>query len=229
MRLDRFVCNKTGQSLRTVCGLLAKGLVLVEGGVVKERLHQVSEFCSVEVEGTVLQDRTAHYVMLHKPEGYLSATSDDEHRTVMELIDPKLRDELHIGGRLDFNTTGLLLLTNDGNWSRRITEPKLKKPKVYWVETRDPIGAEYEPFFKKGVYLETEDITTQPAQLEIHGDREARLTIYEGRYRQVKRMFGLMGNRVMKLHRESMGPIVLDPQLKPGDSRPLNQKEIDSV
>ncbi len=229
MRLDRFVCNCTGQSQRTVCGLLARGVVIVEGSVVRDRHLQVSEFCRVEVAGTVLQDKAAYYLMLHKPEGYLSATSDDRNRTVMELIDPDLREELHIGGRLDLNTTGLLLLTNDGNWSRRITEPKLKKPKVYWVETRDLIGEEYEPFFKKGVYLKTEDMTTQPAQLEILGDRQARLTIYEGRYRQVKRMFAQLGNQVMKLHRESMGSIVLDPKLLPGESRFLSQEEIESV
>jgi len=221
MRLDRFICNQTAQSLKTVCGLLAQGRVRVDGQVAKNRFHEIGAFCRISVDEEVLQERTAHYLMMHKPKGCLSATSDEKHRTVMELIEPELRSELHIGGRLDFNTTGLLLLTNDGNWSRRITEPGLKKPKVYRVETRDPIVPAYQEFFAKGVYLKTEDITTQPAQLDILSERSARITIYEGRYRQVKRMFGQLDNRVVGLHRERMGEIRLDPALKEGEYRQL--------
>jgi pseudouridine synthase len=145
--------------------------------------------------------------MLHKPMGCVSATSDPQHRTVLDLLPPAWRDDLHIAGRLDFNTTGLMILTNDGQWSRRLTQPQTKLPKVYHVETEDEIGEHYVAKFREGFYFAFEDLTTQPAQLDILGPREARLAIVEGRYHQVKRMFGHFNNKVVGLHRESMGMI----------------------
>tara|TARA_B110000037_G_scaffold166647_1_gene188525 strand:+ start:1360 stop:1863 length:504 start_codon:yes stop_codon:yes gene_type:complete len=164
--------------------------------------------------------------MLNKPRGYLSATSDLQHPTVMDLIDLPPDEKLHIGGRLDRGTTGLLLITNDGNWSRRITEPGLKKPKTYLVETEAPITPQYQELFTQGIHLMPEDITTQPAQLEILAERKARLTIYEGRYHQVKRMFYRFENKLVSLHRERMGDIHLDPNLELGQYRPLTPAEI---
>jgi 16S rRNA pseudouridine516 synthase len=229
MRLDRFIGHHTQQSKKAVRLLLVKGRVKVFGEVVMDGLLEVTEFCRVELDEVTLQYRKAFYMMLHKPAGYLSATSDPNLPTVMELIESQGEEKLHIGGRLDLDTTGLLLLTNDGNWSRRITEPGLKKPKVYLVDTTDPITPEYGELFERGVYLEYEDITTQSAQLEILGERQARLTIYEGRYRQVKRMFWRFRNQVTALHRESMGEIVLDPALAVGESRALTKEEVESV
>lgn len=229
MRLDRFISNQTEQSKKTVRGLLAQGRVKVFDRVVRDGTFEVSLFCRVSLDDVVLQDRTAYYVMLHKPQGYLSATCDPKHPTVLDLIDEAFRNELHIGGRLDINTTGLMLLTNDGNWSRRITEPSLKKAKVYLVETQNPITNEYTRLFAKGVYLAYENLTTQPAQLEILGERKARLTIYEGRYHQVKRMFWRLENKVVALHRERMGEITLDTDLEVGGSRFLTAEEIASV
>lgn len=229
MRLDRFIGHHTQQSRKAVRLLLAKRRVKVRGEVEVDGLREVTEFCRVELDEDTLQDRRGIYYMLHKPAGYLSATSDLELPTVMDLIASNGGEQLHIGGRLDLDTTGLLLVTNDGNWSRRITEPGLKKPKVYLVDTANPIMPEYGDLFERGVYLEYEDITTQPAQLEILGERRARLTIYEGRYRQVKRMFYRFKNKVVALHRESMGEIVLDPKLSVGDYRALTEEEIEGV
>lgn len=226
MRLDRFISKRTENGKKAVRHLLVQRRVKVYGQVVTDGLFEVTEFCRVSLDDIVLQDRPALYFMLHKPAGFLSATSDPEYRTVMELIDSQGEEELHIGGRLDLDTTGLLLLTNDGNWSRRITEPGLKKPKVYRVETKDPITPEYQALFARGVRLLPEDITTQPAQLDILSERSARLTIYEGRYRQVKRMFWRFKNKVVALHRESMGDIVLDPALAVGEYRSLTSEEI---
>lgn len=229
MRLDSFIRTSTQQSQNTVSLLLAQDRVRVNGAVTTNRHHPISEFCRVELDSKVLQCKTAYYIMLNKPRGYLSATQDAQHSTALSLIEEPFQKDLHIGGRLDLNTTGLLLLTNDGNWSRRITEPGLRKPKVYLVETRDPVTQEYVEEFSKGVYLAYEDLTTQPAELDLLKANTVRLAIYEGRYHQVKRMFAKLGNRVVSLHRECVGDIYLDRQLGPGAWRPLTDAEIKSV
>jgi 16S rRNA pseudouridine516 synthase len=165
--------------------------------------------------------------MLHKPAGFLSATLDHTHTTVMELVAPELREDLHIAGRLDRASTGLLILTNDGRWSRQLTEPRIKIPKVYRVCTAYPISPDTPQRFAEGIWFEYEQLTTSPAQLDLLGPCEARVTIYEGRYHQVKRMFHAAGNRVTALHRERMGKIRLDDSLAPGQYRPLTPEEID--
>jgi 16S rRNA pseudouridine516 synthase len=166
---------------------------------------------------------------LHKPAGCVSATRDPQHPTVLDLIHEPDKDELHIAGRLDFNTTGLMLITNDGSWSRRLTQPQTKLPKVYYVETEQDIGPEYAIKFNEGLYFAFEDLTTQPAGLELLEPKCARLSIVEGRYHQVKRMFGHFDNKVLRLHRERMGSLVLDDTLKPGEYRPLTDEEIGSI
>jgi 16S rRNA pseudouridine516 synthase len=115
---------------------------------------------------------------------------------VLDLIHEPDKDDLHIAGRLDFNTTGLMLITNDGSWSRRLTQPQTKLPKVYYVETEQEIGPQYAITFAEGLYFAFENLTTQPAQLEVLGPKAARLSIVEGRYHQVKRMFGHFNNKV---------------------------------
>jgi len=229
MRLDRFICKHSEYSQKQARFLVASGRVQVANVIVTDGRHDVTPFCTVLLDGEVLQAKQAHYLMLNKPAGYLSATSDPEHKTVLELIDASIRSLLHIGGRLDLHSTGLLILTNDGRWSRRLTEPKQKLPKVYLVETLWPITPETEVRFAEGIYLATEDITTQPAQLEMLESCKARLTIYEGRYHQIKRMFQQLDNMVIALHRESMGDIVLDGALKPGQYRRLTEGEVASV
>lgn len=165
--------------------------------------------------------------MLHKPAGYLSATTDPQHPTVMELIDEPTT--LHIAGRLDRASTGLLILTNDGIWSRLLTEPKQSVPKTYLVTTADPITEETHARFSQGIYFAYEDLTTQPAKLDVIGSCKARITIYEGRYHQIKRMFHAVGNRVVALHRLSMGNIHLDPTLEEGKHRYLTTEEVTSI
>ena len=119
-----------------------------------------------------------------------------------------------------------MLITNDGHWSRRLTQPQTKLPKVYYVETEHEITAEYADTFLKGIYFAYEQLTTLPAHLEQLGPRRARLSIVEGRYHQVKRMFGHFNNKVVHLHRERIGPLVLDCQLAPSQYRPLTDAEI---
>ena len=226
MRLDRFLSNNTGLSRKEVRQHLAKKLVKVEGEIITDGSQHINEFTHVELMGEEVQSRRARYFMLHKPKGYLSATKDDQHPTALDLLDEPFKEELHIGGRLDLHTSGLLLITDDGKWSRHVTAPKKKIPKVYLVETADPITPETADVFAQGVYFKYEDLTTSPAQLEILEEKKCRLTIYEGRYHQVKRMFGSVGNRVVELHRESVGQLVLDPKLEPGEYRELTAEEV---
>jgi len=230
MRLDRFLANLPCYNRQQVRLLLVQRRVRVDAKVVTDPQAEVREFSCVEVDDQLLQaGRPARYLMLHKPAGCVSATQDPQHRTVLDLLPAELRDDLHIAGRLDYNTTGLLILTNDGQWSRRLTQPTTKLPKHYLVETEDEIGDHYVARFREGFYFAFEDLTTLPAQLDILGPRQARLAIVEGRYHQVKRMFGHFDNKVVGLHRESMGAIQLDPRLAPGEFRALTGDEIATV
>ncbi|MBA1203444.1 pseudouridine synthase [Pseudomonas capeferrum] len=227
MRLDRFLGNLPRYNRLQVRLLLVERRVRVDGRVVTDPRHEVRVFSHIEVDAEVLQaGRPACYLMLHKPTGCVSATQDPQHPTVLDLLPPPLREDLHIAGRLDYNTTGLMILTNDGQWSRRLTQPSTKLPKYYLVETEDEIGAHYIEKFRQGFYFAFEDLTTLPAELTLLGPRQARLGIVEGRYHQVKRMFGHFDNKVVGLHRESMGPIRLDPTLAPGEYRLLTEQEV---
>ena len=227
MRVDRFLSNLAQFNRKQVRLLLVERRVSVDGVIVSDPHHDVREFSRVCVDDNVLQaGKPARYFMLHKPQGCVSATSDPQHPTVLDLLHEPDKADLHIAGRLDFNTTGLMLITNDGQWSRRLTQPTTKLPKVYLVATEQAIGAEYATTFAAGLYFAFEDLTTQPAELELLGPTTARLSIIEGRYHQVKRMFGHFNNKVISLHRERMGPLELDAALAPGEYRPLTLEEI---
>jgi 16S rRNA pseudouridine516 synthase len=226
MRLDRFLTRRNIHTCKEVARLLSEGRVWVDGEVETRGLRRIDRFSRVELDREILQAEEAVYLMLHKPAGYLSATRDPQHPTVMELIDHPLRDDLHLAGRLDRASTGLLLLTNDGRWSKRVTEPVEEISKVYRVTTRDEISPETAGIFATGIYFAYEDLTTRPAALKVLGAREALLTIHEGRYHQVKRMFHAVGNQVLSLHRESIGPLVLTDSLAPGEFRALRAAEV---
>lgn len=229
MRLESFVSKQTALGRQGARRAVASGRVRVAGQVITDPKFEVDPFVTICLDGARLQGQKAHYLMLHKPAGYLSATQDPKHPTVLELLPLELREQLHIGGRLDRATTGLLILTNDGRWSRRLTEPGRKIPKVYRVSTAEPIAACAEARFAAGIPLAREGVITSPAGLERLGPCEARLSIHEGRHHQVKRMFAQVGNQVVALHRERMGEIVLDEALSPGQFRPLTEAEIASV
>ncbi|WP_189577968.1 pseudouridine synthase [Marinobacter zhanjiangensis] len=230
MKLSRILSNQNGISRQQANRTIACGHVRVDGQICTDAAREVSRFQSVVVGRQILQPgEPAHYLMLHKPAGYLSATRDPVHPTVMELVPPELRGHLHIAGRLDRATTGLLILSNDGGWSRRLTEPRIKIPKVYRVTTAHPIGQDAAHRFAEGLWFAHEQLTTSPATLEPLAPCEARVTIFEGRYHQVKRMFHAVGNRVTRLHRERIGGIALPDDLPPGACRSLTPAEIGSV
>ncbi len=167
MRLDRFLTRRGLHSGKEVARLLADGKVMVDGITESTGLRKIDRFSQVELNGEILQAHEAVYLMLNKPAGWLSATKDPQHPTVIDLIDHPLRDELHLAGRLDRASTGLLLLTNDGRWSKRVTEPVEEISKVYQVTTRDGISPETAAIFAAGIYFAYEDLTTRPAVLEI--------------------------------------------------------------
>lgn len=226
MRLDRFLTRRRTHPCKEVSQLLADGRVQVDGEIENSGVRRITRFSRIELDGEILQAQEAVYLILNKPPGYLSATTDPLHPTVIELIDHPLRHELHLAGRLDRASTGLLLFTNDGRWSKRVTEPLEEIPKVYRVTTRDEISPETTAIFAVGIYFAYEDMTTRPAVLQILNEREARLTIHEGRYHQVKRMFHAVGNQVLSLHRESIGRLILDDSLPQGKFRSLSAAEV---
>lgn len=227
MRLDRFLSNLPCYNRQQVRLLLAERRLRVDGTQVGDPRHEGRAFSRIKVDDQLVQaGRALRYFMLHKPAGCVSATVDPQHRTVLDLLDEPDKHDLHIAGRLDYNTTGLLLITNDGQWSRRLTQPQTKLPKVYYVETEHVIDEHYIEKFREGFYFAFEDLTTQPADLTILSPHSARLSIVEGRYHQVKRMFGFFDNKVIRLHREHMGPLQLDPSLLPGEYRALRPDEI---
>lgn len=229
MRLDRFLANLPCYNRQQVRLLLVQQRVRVDGMVATDPRQKYANSAGSKWTSKYSAGRPARYLMLHKPSGCVSATQDPQYPTVLDLLPAELREDLHIAGRLDYNTTGLMILTNDGQWSRRLTQPKTKLPKIYHVQTEDEIGEHYVAKFREGFYFAFEDLTTLPAQLDILGPRQARLAIVEGRYHQVKRMFGHFDNKVVGLHRERMGCIGLDPALAPGEYRELTAEEIASV
>jgi 16S rRNA pseudouridine516 synthase len=209
--------------------MLAQGRVLVNGHIAYNTDEIIDIFSHIILDGQVIQANTAYYVMLHKPTGVVSATKDDIHRTVIDLLDFSFKDELHIVGRLDLNTSGLMLLTNDSRWSERLTLPESKVSKRYLVTLKNKLTADYIEAFANGMYFGYEDLTTKPAKLTILSDYQAEVELLEGRYHQIKRMFGRFRNPVVALHRYAIGNIQLDRQLAESQSRKLTESEVNNV
>ncbi len=229
MRLDKYLTTVTDLSRAESKRLLKSSTVTVDGVKITDPRTHIGEQAEVAIDGEVLRQATARYFMLHKPLGYVSATKDREHLTVLELLDEDNLDQLHIAGRLDIDTTGLLLLTDDGQWSHRVTSPKRNCNKTYLLETADPITEEAVAKIEQGIHLDNEKRPTKPATMEIIDVQTARLTISEGKYHQVKRMLAAVGNKVEMLHRERIGDIVLDENLLPGEYRALTEDEVASL
>ncbi|MBN7796955.1 pseudouridine synthase [Parahaliea mediterranea] len=225
-RLDRFISQQVGINRRDVRTLLARGRIVVDGEPARAINQVINQFTCVTLDGQVLQDKTPIYLMMNKPAGVISATRDPQHRTVVELLGENSAAELHIAGRLDLNSTGLLLLTNDGRWSRWLSSPEQRITKRYRVVVANPLTTEYIDAFAQGMYFSFEGITTRPAALRILSDFEAEVELTEGRYHQIKRMFGRFRNRVLKLHRVAIGDVELDRTLAPGQSRGLCAREL---
>lgn len=219
MRLDRLVGKWGGWGKRRVREKFEEGLVKVNGVIAEEGNQKVGVFDLVEVGDEIVQNKKPRYVMMHKPLGVVSATVDEAHETVVDLIDEPWANELHLAGRLDRFTSGLMILTNDGRFSESLTEPERKIGKRYLVETDSDVSLEVVKAFEEGLWFAKEKVMTGPASVELLSPKSCRLTIYEGKHHQVKRMFAKFEIKVTALHREAIGVLELPEDLGPGEWR----------
>ncbi|GLR10758.1 16S rRNA pseudouridine(516) synthase RsuA [Mixta theicola] len=230
MRLDKFLSQQLEVSRAIAARELRAKRVTVDGEMVRDGAFKVLPEHQVEYDGNLLQLQVGpRYFMLNKPQGYVCSTDDPDHPTILYFIEEPTAWKLHAAGRLDIDTTGLVLLTDDGQWSHRITSPRHHCEKTYRVTLEHPLREDTAQLFAEGVQLHGEKTLTKPATLEALSETEVRLTISEGRYHQVKRMFAAIGNHVVALHRERIGEIMLDDELEPGEYRPLTEEEVASV
>lgn len=225
MRLDRLMAHASGLSRAQAQRAIRAGTVRIQGQAITDPATPVAEDALVEFDGRLLS-AGARYFMLHKPAGVICATRDRLHRTVLDLLDVPNRQALHVVGRLDLDSTGLVLITDDGQWSHRIAHPRHKLQKIYRVELAEPLSAEDARTLRHGVVLKGEPKPCAPAMIEEIDSRQVQITVTEGKYHQVKRMFAAVGNRVLNLHREQIGSVRLDPALAEGESRPLSDAEV---
>ncbi len=232
MRLDKFICKSTELTKAEAILCVHEGRAKVNNDAVLDETTQVHENNTITLDGEILTPRPFRYLLMHKPAGTICSNIDGDYPSLFNLDSMqstiKKITELHIAGRLDVDTTGLVLITDDGRWTYNITRPDKYCKKVYRVGlsygiTDDKIEA-LVARFKQGIQLQGEEQLTLPATLEIVSANEVLLTITEGKYHQVKRMFASVGNRVVTLHREKIGEIQLD--VEEGQWRYLTEAEI---
>jgi len=215
-----------GKATRSEGGKLVRaGKVLVNGVPAKKSDMQINpDKDEVLLNGVPVTYKKFTYIMLNKPEGYVSATDDPNEKTVLDLVDPEDRRRgLFPCGRLDKNTLGLVILTNDGEGAHRLLSPKHHVSKVYKFEALSPISQKDVEMLEGGVDIG--GYVTKPCKVTLTGDTQGEITLTEGKYHQIKRMLEAVDNKITYLERISFGTIELDPQLKRGEWRYLTQKE----
>ncbi|MBU8905264.1 pseudouridine synthase [Desertibacillus haloalkaliphilus] len=231
MRVDKLLANMGYGTRKEVKKLLKGGGVHLDGQPIKDGKVQVNtDEQEVTVHGEIVEYKPYVYLMMNKPKGVISATEDIEHHTVVDLLE--LEDAVYNPfpvGRLDKDTVGFVLLTNDGKLSHELLSPKKHVPKTYVAKVRGTVTADDVSQFKEGVELD-DGYITKPAELIIHEAGEysqIELTISEGKFHQVKRMFEAVGKKVVELKRISIGPLALDESLEEGEYRELTDEEVD--
>ena len=229
IRLDRYVSQAAAITRSQARSAIQRGQVQVDGVRVRVIGHQVGAGQTVSLDGASLQWPETLYLMMHKPVGLISATSDPCQPTVLSLLPPALAARVHLVGRLDKDTSGLLLLSEDGAWSHRVSSPNHPCPKVYLADLAEPLPLDAASRLAEGLLLRGETRPTRPAVLETVAPLQVRITLHEGRYHQVRRMIAALGSRVTGLHRERIGGLALDPDLAPGQWRPLEPHERQAV
>lgn len=231
MRLDRFLSNKGFGSRKEVCQLIRKGKVKVNEIKVTDPSYQIEpEKDLIEVNGKPLEKGPFYfYYKFYKPKGYMTSTKDKE-PTVMDIIPFDLpgKSKIFPVGRLDKDAEGLLLLTNDGELAHRVLHPRWKLPKVYELSLDKPLSYEHKKELETGVELS--DGKTRPCEIEClnEGRTFVKITVYEGRYHLLKRMFGRLGYKVLNIKRVAIGPLFLE-DLSPGEIKPLSFEEISKL
>ncbi len=215
MTLLQFLAKRSGQGKRHARKWLENGEVTLNASITTEGTIEIGKFDHITAAGETLQANTRRIILLHKPAGILSATKDPLHETVIDLIEEPWANELHLAGRLDRSTTGLVILTNDSKFSESLTPPENKIPKTYLIHTDEAIPEEAIRKFRSGMSFQKENTRSQPALVDRLSETSCRLTIHEGLHHQIKRMFLRFGIRVTSLHRESIGSYHLG-NLAPG-------------
>ena len=232
IRLDKFLADMGRGTRSQIREMAKKGRISINGQPVKKTDLKVDpERDAVAVDGQPVAYVTHEYYMLHKPAGVVTATEDNLHRTVMDLLKTARKDLFPVG-RLDIDTEGLLLITNDGELAHQLLSPKKHVDKVYFARVAGALPEDAAQRMAEGMTLR-DGTPVLPAELAIDGtdgnETLVRLTIREGKFHQVKRMFEALGCRVTYLKRLSMGPLALDPELPCGAARPLTEQEIQAV
>ncbi|MCG1021983.1 pseudouridine synthase [Sutcliffiella horikoshii] len=231
MRLDKMLANSGFGTRKEVKKLLKTGVVKVDGNVVKDaKVHVDPEVQEVTVHDDIVEYREFIYLMMHKPPGLLSATEDHRQETVVDILqeEDKIFEPFPVG-RLDKDTEGLLLLTNDGQLAHQLLSPKKHVPKTYYAKIDGEVTEEDIQAFREGVTLD-DGYETLPAELKIleaGPESQIEITIVEGKFHQVKRMFQAVGKTVTYLKRLSMGELKLDEDLELGEYRELTDEELE--
>ena len=225
-RIDKIIASQGIYSRSEVKTLIKKKRVSVDGEIIKAYDLKVdAEKSLITVNGEPLKIQKNVYLMLNKPKGYVSSTEDRDHKIVLELVPEEFKGrDLFPAGRLDRDTTGLMVITDDGVLAHNILAPKKHVQKIYHVELDVPLTEEMVSGFENGVELN--DGVCKPAGLVITGERTGTVTLKEGRYHQIKRMFGCYGGKVLELHRLAMGNLYLPENLKVGQCRELTTEEL---
>lgn len=229
LRLDKYLADMGVGSRSQLKEMIRKGRVAVNHEIVRSPEGKVDvDQDEVAVDGVAVGYVQKEYYMLHKPAGVISATEDSRHKTVIDLIESRQRKDLFPVGRLDLDTEGLLLITNDGDLAHRLLAPKKHVDKVYYVEVDTKIPEDTKERFAAGIQMEDKTVF-RPAKLEQKTEKSGYLTIQEGKFHQVKRMFQAVGCQVTYLKRISMGPLSLDEGLPCGAYRKLTKQEIETL
>ncbi len=227
-RLDKWIASQGTGSRSEAARLIRSGQVAVEGTICRDPACKIEESCAVTVAGKPLVYRRFVYLMLNKPAGILCVSRDPRVQTVLDLLPPELRRKgLFPAGRLDKDTVGLVLLTDNGEFAHRLLAPKKEIVKRYLARLDGPLTPEHCRAFAQGVVL-ADGTPCRPARLSVREEGEqplVEIAITEGRYHQIKRMFGTVDRGVMWLKRLSMGPLELDAELPEGQARPLTARE----
>ena len=226
-RIDKIIGNQTEYSRKDIKKLILQKRVRVNGELIlKSDIKINSQTDIISIDGKEINVTENVYLILNKPAGYISATEDRRQRTVLDLIDEKYSHrELFPAGRLDKDTTGMMIITDDGQFAHDILSPKKHISKTYEVEIDIPVTEEMQKGFEEGINLN--DGVCKTAKLEIVDEKKAIVVLTEGRYHQIKRMFGCFGAKVTKLHRIAMGFLKLPKDLNEGESRELLKEELE--
>ena len=239
-RLDKLLAHEGFGSRKDIRKLLRNCEVLVNGSRTYDPATQVdAENDTISVDSEEINLHKNLYLMMNKPQHYVCSTKEGDHETVFDLLDdslrtPYLQDKLHLVGRLDMDTEGLLLFTTDGELTHRLISPKSHISKTYLCGLEHTETAEHQTAitakFESGIEVGPEDneqgFTAQPAEITWLNDKIAQLTIYEGKYHQVKRMFAAVGNKIVYLKRISMGQLKLDEELELGEYKELTESDL---